>query len=167
MLQICLAGSAVAALLLNVHWAFAGIVVTAAIHSAFLVGPGPNIDALALAHLGEEHMSDYGRIRGWESLTYAAGCLCFGLVLERFGMGWAMPIFAVSAVLVLAWSTTVDRDRPTELEDHGRMGAVGAGSARRRASGGSWRRRSSSGSVSTRRGTSSRCGSRTTAAVRC
>ena len=67
-----------AALLLNVHWAFAGIVVTAAIDSAFLVGPGPNIDALALAHLGEEHMSDYGRIRGWESLTYAAGCLCFG-----------------------------------------------------------------------------------------
>src|SRR3954447_250324 len=39
-LQICLAGSAVAALLLNIHWAFAGIVVTAAIHSAFLVGPG-------------------------------------------------------------------------------------------------------------------------------
>ena len=86
-LQICLAGSAVAALLLNVHWAFAGIVVTAAIHSAFLVGPGPNIDALALAHLGEERMSDYGRIRGWESLTYAAGCLCFGLVLERYRDG--------------------------------------------------------------------------------
>jgi PPP family 3-phenylpropionic acid transporter len=71
-------------------------------------------------------MSDYGRIRGWESLTYAAGCLCFGVILERYGMGWAMPIFAVAAVLVLAWSTTVERDRPTELEDHGRMGAVGA-----------------------------------------
>src|SRR4051812_3628817 len=124
-LQMCLAGSAVAALALNVHWAFAGIVITAAIHSAFLVGPGPNIDALALAHLGEERMSDYGRIRGWESLTYAAGCLGFGLILERFGMGWTMPLFAISALVVLVWSTTVERDRPT-VEEHGRLGAVGA-----------------------------------------
>src|SRR4051794_39068543 len=125
-LQVCLAGSAVAALVLNIHWAFAGIVLTAAIHSAFLVGPGPNIDALALAHLGEERMSDYGRIRGWESLTYATGCLCFGLILERFGMGWTMPLFAISALLVLFWSTTVERDRPSDLEEHGRLGAVGA-----------------------------------------
>jgi PPP family 3-phenylpropionic acid transporter len=125
-LQICLAGSAVAALLLNVHWAFAGIVLTAAIHSAFFVGPGPNIDALALAHLGQERMSEYGRIRGWESLTYAGACLVFGLILERYGMGWAMPLFAISALLVLVWSTTVERDRPTKLEDHGRLGSVGA-----------------------------------------
>src|SRR3954452_24390242 len=124
-LQVCLAGSAVAALVLNIHWAFAGIVLTAAIHSAFLVAPGPNIDALALAHLGEERMSDYGRIRGWESLTYAAGCLGFGLILERFGMGWTMPLFAISALVVLVWSTTVERDRPT-VEEHGRLGAVGA-----------------------------------------
>src|SRR4029078_9516810 len=112
-LQVCLAGSAGAALLLNVHWAFAGIVVTAAIHSAFLVGPGPNIDALALAHLGEERMSDYGKIRGWESLTYAAGCLCFGLILERYGMGWAMPLFAASALVVLVLSTILRPQRPT------------------------------------------------------
>jgi len=111
---------------LNIHWAFAGIVLTAAVHSAFLVGPGPNIDALALAHLGEERMSDYGRIRGWESLTYAAGCLCFGFILERNGMGWAMPLFAISALVVLVWSTTVQRDRPTTLEKHGRLGSVGA-----------------------------------------
>jgi MFS transporter, PPP family, 3-phenylpropionic acid transporter len=125
-LQVCLVGSAVAALVLNIHWAFAGVVIAAAIHSAFLVGPGPNIDALALAHLGEERMSDYGRIRGWESVTYAAGCLVFGFILERYGMGWAMPLFAISALVVLVWSTTVERDRPTQLEDHGRLGAVGA-----------------------------------------
>jgi MFS transporter, PPP family, 3-phenylpropionic acid transporter len=125
-LQICLAGSAVAALLLNVHWAFAGIVLTAAIHSAFFVGPGPNIDALALAHLGQKRMSEYGRIRGWESLTYAGACLVFGLILERYGMGWAMPLFAISALLVLVWSTTLERDRPTKLEGHGRLGSVGA-----------------------------------------
>ena len=27
-------------------------------------------------------MSEYGRMRGWESLTYATGCLCFGAILQ-------------------------------------------------------------------------------------
>ena len=125
-LQICLLGGAVAGLVLNIPWAFAGVVAAATVHSFFLVGQGSNIDALALAHLGEERMSDYGRIRGWESLTYAAACLCFGAVLQAKGMVWAMPIYSVAAVSVLAWTTTMQRDRPTRLDDHGRLGAVGA-----------------------------------------
>ena len=125
-LQTCLIGSGIAALVLNVHWAFAGVVVVAAVHSLFLVGQGPNVDALALTHLGEERMSDYGRIRGWESLTYAAGCFCFGVALERFGMAWAMPFYAASVLLAFLWSTTFDRDRPTERVDHGRLGSLGA-----------------------------------------
>ncbi len=125
-LQTCLIGSGVAALVLNVHWAFAGIVAVAAVHSLFLVGQGPNVDALALTHLGEERMSDYGRIRGWESLTYAAGCFCFGVALERFGMVWAMPFYAASVLLAFVWSTTFERDRPTERIDHGRLGSLGA-----------------------------------------
>jgi len=125
-LQICLVGSAIAALALNVHWAFAGVVTAATVHSLFLVGQGPNVDAIALAHLGDERMSDYGRIRGWESLTYAAGCLVFGITLQRFGMSWTMPIYAGAVLLVLAWSTTLERDRPTELAEHGRLGSVGA-----------------------------------------
>jgi MFS transporter, PPP family, 3-phenylpropionic acid transporter len=125
-LQICLLGAAVAALLLNVHWAFAGIVAAVTLHSVFLVGQAPNIDALALTHLGDEHMSDYGRIRGWESLTYAAGCLAFGAALQRFGMGWTMPIYAATVLLVFAWSVTLERDRPAERVEHGRLGSLGA-----------------------------------------
>ena len=125
-LQICLAGSGVAALVLNVHWALAGVVVVAAVHSAFLVGQGPNVDALALTHLGDERMSDYGRMRGWESLSYAAGCFCFGVALERFGLGWEMPLYAVSVFVVLLWATTLDRDRPTANIEHGRLGSLGA-----------------------------------------
>jgi MFS family permease len=125
-LQTCLIGAAIAAMLLNVRWAFLGVVAAATAHSVFLVGQGPNVDALALVHLGDERMSDYGRIRGWESLTYAAGCLGFGAALQRFGMGWTMPIYAVAVLLVLAWSMTLERDRPMRLEGHGRLGAVGA-----------------------------------------
>jgi MFS family permease len=125
-LQICLAGSGIAALALNVHWVLAGIVVVAAVHSAFLVGQGPNVDALALTHLGDERMSDYGRMRSWESLAYAAGCFGFGMALERFGLAWEMPIYAACVALVLLWSTTLQRDRPTEQIDHGRLGSLGA-----------------------------------------
>ena len=32
---------------------------------------GPNLDAIAITHLGPGNMHAYGRIRGWESFTYA------------------------------------------------------------------------------------------------
>ena len=125
-LQICLLGAAIAALILNLPWAFVGVTLAACVHSVFLVGQGPNIDALALVHLGEDRMSEYGRMRSWESFSYAGACLCFGALLQRFGMGWTMPIYAVAVLLALAWSTTVRRDRPTPGAGHGRLGSVGA-----------------------------------------
>jgi predicted MFS family arabinose efflux permease len=87
---------------------------------------GPNIDALALVYLGDDQMHQYGRIRGWESLSYAAGCLVFGFVLESVGVRWAMPINAAAAIVVLAWSFTLVPDRPTHSVHHGRLGTVGA-----------------------------------------
>jgi PPP family 3-phenylpropionic acid transporter len=125
-LQVCLAGSAAAALVLNIQWAFAGVVIAAVVQSTFFIGQGSNIDAISLAYLGDERMSEYGRIRGWESLSYAAACLVFGAILQAAGMAWAMPLYAASALLVLAWTTRLPHDRPTKLEDHGRLGAVGA-----------------------------------------
>ena len=125
-LQVGLGGAAVAALALNAAETFIAVVVVAMVHSLFMVAQGPNIDAIALEHLGEERMSEYGRIRGWESLTYAIGCLVFGAVLQAAGVGWSMPIYAVAVLVVLAWSATIDRDRPHPLERHGRLGSVGA-----------------------------------------
>jgi PPP family 3-phenylpropionic acid transporter len=125
-LQIGLAGSAAAAFLMNAAAALPAIILLMIVQAFFMDAEEPNIDAIALEHLGEDRMSDYGRIRGWSSLTYASGCLLFGVILQRFGIRWAMPLYGVSALLVLAWTTTVVRDRPRGLERHGRLGSLGA-----------------------------------------
>ena len=92
-----------------------------------MAASGPNIDALALVQLGEERMSEYGRIRGWESLSYAAGCLAFGWLLDIHGVTLALPLYAATGALMLVWTTIAVRsDRPKEREHHGRLGAVGA-----------------------------------------
>jgi MFS transporter, PPP family, 3-phenylpropionic acid transporter len=90
------------------------------------VAGGPNLDAIALAHLGEERITDYGRIRAWESLSYAAGCLGFGAFLDSAGIDLAMPIYATAALAVAAWSFTLVRDRPERTEREGRLGTLGA-----------------------------------------
>ena len=125
-LQIGLAGSAAAAFLVNAAAALPAITSLMVVQAFFMDAQEPNIDAIALEHLGEDRMFDYGRIRGWSSLTYASGCLLFGAILQRFGIRWAMPLYGISALLVLAWSTTVVRDRPRGLERHGRLGSLGA-----------------------------------------
>jgi PPP family 3-phenylpropionic acid transporter len=125
-LQIGLAGSAAAAFLVNAAAALPAITLLMVVQAFFMDAQEPNIDAIALEHLGEDRMFDYGRIRGWSSLTYASGCLLFGAILQRFGIRWAMPSYGICALLVLAWSTTVVRDRPRGLERHGRLGSLGA-----------------------------------------
>ena len=114
-------------------------------------------------------MSDYGKIRAWESFTYAIGCLIFGWLFQTAGIEWAMPIYALASVLVFAWSFTVPRDIPRHEAATGgsRLGTVGAVFHQRPASGGSWPRCSSCGQGSTPRGTSSGSRSRARAAVRC
>ena len=104
----------------------AAITIVAVIMAAFWVATGPNIDSIALVHLGDEAMADYGRLRGWMSASYALGCLVFGAILQLAGVDWAMPIYAVASLVVLAWSTTIVRDRPKHVESHGRLGTVGA-----------------------------------------
>jgi MFS transporter, PPP family, 3-phenylpropionic acid transporter len=126
-LQIGLVGAAAAGLALNLVDGLAAIAAVMFANAAFMVAHGPNVDAIALEHLGDDRMSDYGRVRGWESLAYAGGCLVFGATLQAAGVGWAMSIYAASLLVVLAWTTTVPRDRPERLDQqHGRMGTVGA-----------------------------------------
>ena len=53
-----------------------------------MVSAGPNIDAITLEHLGAERMCEYGKMRSWESFTYAIGCLMMGCDLpDRRGSG--------------------------------------------------------------------------------
>jgi PPP family 3-phenylpropionic acid transporter len=125
-LQIGALGAAAAAMALFLADGYAAIVVLGMVFAVFSTTTGPNLDAIALEHLGEERMSDYGRIRGWESLSYAVSCLLIGFTLERTSPAWTMPIYAASSLLVLAWSFTLHHDRPAHQLPHGRLGAVGA-----------------------------------------
>lgn len=71
-------------------------------------------------------MADYGRIRGWESLSYAVTCLALGGFLELFGIRYALVAFASASLLVLLWTTTIEPDAPKRTQHDGRLGAVGA-----------------------------------------
>ncbi len=125
-LQIGTAGTALAAVGMNLAGDLPILIFMAVMQALFMVALGPNVDAIALVHLGDENMAEYGKIRSWESLTYAIGCVGFGAVLEYLDVGWAMPLYSVSCVAVLVWSTTVVRDRPAREAGHGKLGTVGA-----------------------------------------
>jgi MFS transporter, PPP family, 3-phenylpropionic acid transporter len=124
--QIGTVGAGLTALAMNLVHGLPAIAITASIIAAFWVATGPNIDSIALVHLGDEAMADYGRLRGWMSASYALGCLVFGSILQLAGVRWAMPIYAAASLVVLAWSTTIVRDRPKNVEVHGRLGTLGA-----------------------------------------
>lgn len=127
-LQIGAALSAVFALVLAGVDGAVAIAVAGFLLAGAMVSTGPNIDAITLDHLGAERMSEYGRIRSWESVTYAIGCLTLGFVFQRAGIGWAMPAYALACALVFAWSFAIERDRPRhEVATGGsRLGTVGA-----------------------------------------
>ena len=96
--------------------------------AAAMVSTGPNIDAITLEHLGAERMSEYGKVRSWESFTYAIGCLTLGWLFQTFGVQWAMPSYAVASLLVFAWSFMVPRDTPRHEAATGgsKLGTLGA-----------------------------------------
>ena len=126
-LQLGTAGGGLAALALFWSDTLMGIVAIGFVFAGFSTTVGPNIDALALMHLGDERMTDYGRIRAWESVSYAAACLVLGAVLQPAGVRWTMPIYALGSAVALVWTgLTVAPDKPAHRERHGRMGAVGA-----------------------------------------
>jgi PPP family 3-phenylpropionic acid transporter len=125
-LQIGALGAGVVAVALFLVEGYAAIVALGFAFAVFSTTTGPNLDAIALEHLGDERMGDYGRIRGWESLSYAVSCLLIGFTLERTGPAWTMPIYAAGTFAVAAWAFTLRHDRPAHRAQHGRLGAVGA-----------------------------------------
>jgi PPP family 3-phenylpropionic acid transporter len=125
--QLGLTGGIVAALIVSwVGHSLLGVVIPAVALAMFNGQIGPNIDALALVHLGKHRMADYGRIRAWESLSYALACIGFGALLQAIGVTWLMAVNAGAMLAVLLWTSTLPRDRPTRRVRHGRLGTVGA-----------------------------------------
>lgn len=126
-LQIGTLGGAAAALALFAADGYVAVVVAAFALAGVAATMIPNVDAIALEHLGDERMSDYGRIRGWESLSYATTCLVVGALLEQAGIRWSMVIYAIGSLMMFAWSVAaLAPDRPEHKTEHGRLGAVGA-----------------------------------------
>jgi MFS transporter, PPP family, 3-phenylpropionic acid transporter len=125
-LQFAVVGAAVASLSINLIHGLWPIAAMSFGLSAFGVATGPNIDAIALEHLGPERMSNYGYIRGWESLSYAAGCLVYGSTLQILGAQWVMPLHGLACLAMAVWTVAVVRDKPVRQPPHGRLGAVGA-----------------------------------------
>jgi PPP family 3-phenylpropionic acid transporter len=125
-LQIGSAGAAAAAVALFASEGVATIAVVGCVFAAFQTTTGPNIDAMTLTYLGDERMHDYGRVRAWESVSYAGACLALGVLLQAVGVRWAMPAFAAASVAVAAWAATLPVDRPEGVRgEHGRLGTVG------------------------------------------
>jgi PPP family 3-phenylpropionic acid transporter len=126
-LQVGLVAASICALLLAAADGLAGVAITGFLLAGAMVTLGPNIDAITLEHLGVDRMSDYGRIRSWESFAYAIACLLLGFIFQAWGVGWAMPAYSVASVGVLLWSFTLRRDVPTHrAEGDGKLGTVGA-----------------------------------------
>ncbi len=126
-LQLGLIGMVGAAVVASVLDSFLGVAIGLVGIALAMAASGPNIDALALVHLGDERMADYSRIRGWESLSYATACLVFGFLLQAYGVELALPIYAVAGALLLGWTAiAIKPDRPADRVEHGRLGAVGA-----------------------------------------
>ncbi len=127
MLQVgVLAGGTMALAVFLFGHGLVAIVVLAAVFAGVGSAAGPSIDAIALDHLGDDRMADYGRIRGWESLSYAVTCLALGALLELFGIRYALVVYAFASLLVLLWTATIEADRPKRTQHDGRLGAVGA-----------------------------------------
>lgn len=125
-LQIGALGAAVAAVGLFFSNGLGTIAVVGFVFAAFQTTIAPNVDAIALSTLGRERMHEYGRIRAWESLSYAGACLVFGLVLQAIGVRWAMPAFSVASLAIVVWARTLELDHPPDgREKHGRLGTVG------------------------------------------
>jgi MFS transporter, PPP family, 3-phenylpropionic acid transporter len=127
-LQVGALMTGVCALVLGLLHVPLAIIVTFVILSMFMVAVGPNVDSMALTHLGESNRSEYGNIRGWESFSYAVACLVVGTILQSLGsFEMAMAMFGVSMLAVFAWAFTMPRDAPERHEDDGgKLGAIGA-----------------------------------------
>jgi len=126
-LRIGCLGAAVAAIGLFFANGLLEIGAVGCLFAAFQTTTGPNIDAITLAHLGDDRMGEYGRVRAWESVGYATGCLLLGALLQRVGVRWSMVVLAGASLLVLLWAGTLERDRPRHRRGElGRLGTVGA-----------------------------------------
>jgi PPP family 3-phenylpropionic acid transporter len=117
--------AAFALVLFVVPSAFWPIVLVAAAMSV-CSGPGaPLSDALAVAYLGEERVSEYGRIRLWASLGWGVAVIGFGALYEPLGLGPVLPFYAAGMVVFALWTLRLPPGAPVPVRSESRLGALG------------------------------------------
>jgi MFS transporter, PPP family, 3-phenylpropionic acid transporter len=97
LLAITSVGAALAFMLMSLPLQFTALMAASALFNAFSLGGGPLGNSLILAE-SERVKTDYGSLRMWASVGYAAGILLAGRLVAGWGTG---SIFAIYSVLVM------------------------------------------------------------------
>ena len=105
--------------------AFWAILVVAVVMTMCSSPGAPLSDALAVAYLGEERVSEYGRIRLWESLGWGVAVIVFGALYEAVGLAPVLPLYAAGAVGFGLWTLRLPRGSPAPVRSESRFGALG------------------------------------------
>jgi predicted MFS family arabinose efflux permease len=88
--------------------------------------PGaPLTDGLAVAYLGAERMSEYGRIRLWASLGWGVAVIGFGALYEVAGLTPVLPLYAIGTVAFGLWTLRLPPGAPTPVRAESRFGSLG------------------------------------------
>jgi PPP family 3-phenylpropionic acid transporter len=117
---LCLVGTVAGAVLLGLSRGTVALVLAGSLTWLFRSPAMPLADALALDRLGAHRRDAYGTVRLWMSVTFAAGAIAWGVILEAIGInamafGYA-ALTAINALLVLVvfrgrWPTPLRAER--------------------------------------------------------
>lgn len=88
--------------------------------------PGtPLSDALAVTYLGEDRLSEYGRIRLWASLGWGVAVILFGALYQGAGLAPVLPLYALGTVAFGLWTLRLPPGAPLPMRAESRFGALG------------------------------------------
>jgi MFS transporter, PPP family, 3-phenylpropionic acid transporter len=104
LLIAAIAGSAVSALMLGQAHTFLTVLPLAVIYAFFANPIIPLIDSTTLSLLGQ-HPEDYGRQRLFGSVGFIVSTMSIGVILQRNGVQWMFPLFALVWCALLAGAT--------------------------------------------------------------
>ena len=105
--------------------AFWAILVVAVVMTMCSAPGAPLSDGLAVAYLGEERISEYGRIRLWESLGWGVAVIAFGALYEVVGLAPVLPLYAAGTVGFGLWTLRLPPGAPAPERSESRFGALG------------------------------------------
>jgi PPP family 3-phenylpropionic acid transporter len=125
-LVVSSAATALFALALAVSGSAFWPILLVAVLMSMCSSPGaPLSDALAVAYLGEERMSEYGRIRLWASLGWGVAVIGFGALYQSVGLAPVLPLYAAGTVAFGLWTMRLPSGAPTPVRAESRFGALG------------------------------------------